>query len=87
MNKAMTNSLQDKQDREVRVREMTVRAGGSRPPIIDIKESDDTNPPSYIPLVVPATTGAMIANLVPVADEIHADESEAQFEGPRADVI
>lgn len=72
MNKAKEASLQDEQDREVRIREMVTEAGGLRPTIIDAKGDG----------FVPPTT---VTDSVSRVDRIIIEESGTRPEGLHID--
>ncbi|KAF3624222.1 hypothetical protein FXO37_31468 [Capsicum annuum] len=67
--KAKEDSLQSEQDRLVRLQEMKSCAGSLKLVTIILYGDGDEDPPSDVPLSAPSTTGAIIAYIVPVADE------------------
>lgn len=63
MKKDKKDSLQDKQDREVKVCDIHVGAGGLRLPTVDVERGG-----------VSVLLSATIANSVPIADGVHTDD-------------
>lgn len=79
MKKSKRDSLQSEKDRQVRVQKMHSGIDNSKLANIDVDRGSDVDPTSDVPLSTPATTGATIADTIPITEGTIDDDGRTQL--------